>query len=72
MIIDQLYMITSHRKLHVTSKGTSGTIVHLSKNELQITTRTVDIAILKIMGTDRTIYDMEQLSTLCSLSVGHQ
>lgn len=70
IINNQLYIITSHRKLHVTSKGTPGTIVHISKNELQITTHTTDIAILKMVGTDGSVYDMEHWGTLSPLSAG--
>lgn len=70
IINDQLYIIISYRKLNITSKGSPGTIVHLSKNELQIITSTSDIAIYKIMGVDGVIYDMEHWSIMCSLSSG--
>ncbi|USQ15251.1 amino acid adenylation domain-containing protein (plasmid) [Legionella lytica] len=69
-INDQWYIINAHRILHVTSQGVPGTIVHLSKNEVQITTNTVDIALLSIMDAEGVIYDMERWSTLCALSVG--
>ncbi len=70
IINEQLYLITAYRKLHIASKKPPGTIVHLSKNELQITTQTLDFALFKIMDTDGVLYDMEQWSTRCSLSVG--
>ncbi|MDN5898206.1 MAG: hypothetical protein L0H35_06055, partial [Psychrobacter sp.] len=69
-INNQWYIINAHRILHVASKGAPGTVVHLSKNEVQITTNTVDIALLSIMNADGVIYDMEHWSTLCALSVG--
>ncbi|MFT4060386.1 MAG: formyltransferase family protein, partial [Legionella sp.] len=70
IINDRLYLITAHRKLQVTSKGAPGTIIHLSKNEVQITTRTTDIALIEVMDSEKTSFDMEHWSTLCSLSVG--
>ena len=69
-INNQWYIINAHRMLHVASKGAPGTIVHLSKNEVQITTTTVDIALLSIMDAEGVIYDIEHWSTLCALSVG--
>lgn len=64
------YIIHTHRMLHVASNEVPGTIVHVSKNEVQITTRTVDIALLSIMDAEGVRYDMAHWSTLCSLSVG--
>lgn len=69
-INNEWYIINEHRILHVASKKTPGTIVHLSKNEVQITTSTVDIALLSIRNSNNTIYDIEHWSNLCALSVG--
>ncbi|WP_298627074.1 amino acid adenylation domain-containing protein [uncultured Legionella sp.] len=70
-INNQWYIIHAHRILHVASQGEPGTVVHLSKNEVQITTNTSDIALLSIMDAHGVIYDIERWSTLCNLSVGH-
>lgn len=70
IINEQLYTITAHRKLHVTSKGSPGTIVHLSKNELQVTTSTTDIALMEVMDVKGATHNMESWSTQCSLSAG--
>jgi amino acid adenylation domain-containing protein len=70
LVNNQWYIIAAHRLLHVTSKGVPGTIVHLSKNEVQITTQTGDIAILSIMDANGITYDIEHWSALCAISVG--
>ena len=70
LINNEWYIIHAHRLLHVSSQEVPGTIVHLSKNAVQITTNTVDIALLSIMDAEGIVYDMDHWSALCALTVG--
>lgn len=72
MINETIFVIKSYKKLGVSSGGAPGKIVHISNKELQITTKTTDIALFELADLTGTAYQIEQLANLFTLFVGQR
>lgn len=70
VVNNEIVVVKSFRKLGISSGGDPGRIVHISNNELQITTGTTDIAIYELLSLSGEEYELARLVNNHALSVG--
>ncbi|MBA3283748.1 MAG: amino acid adenylation domain-containing protein, partial [Nitrosopumilus sp.] len=72
IIKGDIFVVTSHKKLSIPSDRKPGTIVHISNEALEITTKTDNIAILELTDLTGKNHSIQSLVSLYNLKVNSQ